>query len=52
MAADTVQEIAKMLVKHLDEILYYCHTKVRFGVVEAVNGNVCMQNSGRSRSAG
>ena len=29
-----------MLVKHLDGILNYCRTKVRFGVVEAINGNI------------
>jgi transposase len=26
-----------MLVKHLGGILNYCRTKVRFGVVEAIN---------------
>jgi len=25
---------------HLDGILNYCRTKVRFGVVEAINGNI------------
>ena len=29
-----------MLVDHLDGILNYCRTKVRFGVVEAINGNI------------
>ena len=29
-----------MLLDHLDGILNYCRTKVRMGVVEAVNGNV------------
>jgi hypothetical protein len=28
-----------MLVTHLDGILNYCRVKVRFGVVEAINGN-------------
>jgi len=28
-----------MLADHLDGILNYCRTKVRFGVVEAINGN-------------
>jgi transposase len=28
------------LVDHLDGILNYCRTKVRFGVVEAINGNI------------
>jgi transposase len=29
-----------MLVEHLDGILNYCRTQVRFGVVEAINGNI------------
>ena len=42
------QELAAMLIKHLDGILNYCRTKVRFGVVEAVNGNIRMLiNRGR-----
>jgi transposase len=37
-----------MLLKHLDGILNYCQTKVRFGVVEAVNSNIRMLiNRGR-----
>jgi transposase len=36
------QELATMLIKHLDGILNYCRTKVRFGVVEAINGNIRM----------
>ena len=37
-----------MLIKHLDGILNYCRTKVRFGVVEAINGNIRMLiNRGR-----
>ena len=37
-----------MLLKHLKGILNYCRTKVRFGVVEAVNGNIRMLiNRGR-----
>src|SRR5438552_301205 len=36
------------IIKHLDGILNYCRTKVRFGVVEAVNGNIRMLiNRGR-----
>jgi transposase len=31
------QKLAEMLLKHLDGILNYCRTKVRFGVVEAIN---------------
>ena len=34
------QNLAKMLLEHLDGILNYCRTKVRLGVVEAVNGNI------------
>ncbi len=29
-----------MLLDHLDGILNYCRSKVRFGVVEAINGNI------------
>jgi transposase len=37
-----------MLLKHLEGILNYCRTKVRFGVVEAVNGNIrILINRGR-----
>ena len=42
------QKLAKMLIKHLDGILNYCRNKVRFGVVEAINGNIRMLiNRGR-----
>jgi transposase len=42
------EELAEMLVKHLEGILNYCRTKVRFGVVEALNGNIRMLiNRGR-----
>jgi transposase len=34
------QRLAQMLADHLDGILNYCRTKVRFGVVEALNGNI------------
>jgi transposase len=34
------QRLSRMLVDHLDGILNYCRTKVRFGVVEAINGNI------------
>ena len=34
------QKLAEMLLDHLDGILNYCRTKVRLGVVEAVNGNI------------
>ncbi len=36
------QKLADMLLKHLEGILNYCRTKVRFGVVEAINGNIRM----------
>ena len=43
-----LQKLANLLIKHLDGILNYCRTKVRFGVVEAVNGNIRMLiNRGR-----
>jgi transposase len=42
------EKLADTLVKHLTGILNYCDTKVRFGVVEAVNGNIRMLiNRGR-----
>jgi len=42
------QKLAEMLLQHLDGILNYCRTKVRFGVVEAINGNIRMLiNRGR-----
>jgi len=42
------QELGQMLLKHLEGILNYCRTKVRFGVVEAINGNIRMLlNRGR-----
>ena len=31
------QKLANMLTDHLDGILDYCRTKVRFGVVEGIN---------------
>jgi len=33
-------KLAAMLVEHLDGILNHCRTPVRFGVVEAINGNI------------
>ena len=42
------EELAAMLLKHLHGVLNYCRTKVRFGVVEALNGNIRMMiNRGR-----
>jgi len=34
------QKLAEMLLKHLEGILNFCRTQVRFGVVEAINGNI------------
>ena len=33
-------KLAALLVDHLDGLLNYCRTPVRFGVVEAINGNI------------
>ena len=33
-------QLATLLVTHLDGLLAYCHEKVPFGVVEAINGNI------------
>ena len=42
------EKLAGTLLKHLHGILNYCRTKIRFGVVEAVNGNIRMLiNRGR-----
>ena len=35
-----MEKLARMLLDHLEGILNYCRTKVRLGVVEAVNGNI------------
>jgi transposase len=35
-----MEKLASMLLKHLDGILNYCKTKVKLGVVEAINGNI------------
>ena len=34
------QKLADMLINHVDGILGHCRIKVRFGVVEAINGNI------------
>jgi transposase len=42
------EKFAETLIKHAQGIANYCVTKVRFGVVEAVNGNIRMLiNRGR-----
>lgn len=47
------QNLAVMLIKHLDGILNYCRTKVRFAIVEALNGNIRMLiNCGRGYGSG
>lgn len=41
------EKLAHMLIDHLDGILNHCRTKVRFGVVEAINGNIkCLLRRG------
>ncbi|MGD0297191.1 MAG: transposase [Bryobacteraceae bacterium] len=34
------EKLAHMLIDHLDGILNHCRVKVRFGAVEAINGNI------------
>ena len=34
------QKLSALLIRHLDGILNYCHEKVPFGKVEAINGNI------------
>jgi hypothetical protein len=34
------QKLGRMLTRHRDGILNYCHEKVPFGTVEAINGNI------------
>jgi transposase len=34
------QKLAEMLLRHEQGLLNYCHTPVRFGVVEAINSNI------------
>lgn len=34
------EKLAHMLIDHVEGILNYCRVKVRFGVVEAINGNI------------
>ncbi len=42
------EKLADMLLKHVDGIANYCRTKVRFGVVEALNANIrLLINRGR-----
>jgi transposase len=42
------EKLADMLLRHVEGIANYCRTKVRFGVVEAVNGNIrLLINRGR-----
>ena len=35
-----VQKLGRLLTRHLEGVLNYCHEKVPFGVVEAINGNI------------
>jgi transposase len=42
------EKLADTLLKHVEGIVNYCRTKVRFGVVEAVNANIrLLINRGR-----
>ena len=42
------EKLADMLLTHVEGIVNYCRTKVRFGVVEAVNANIrLLINRGR-----
>jgi hypothetical protein len=34
------QALGRLLTRHLDGILNYCHEKVPFGTVEVINGNI------------
>jgi len=34
------QKLGRLLTRHLDGILNYCHQQVPFGTVEAINGNI------------
>lgn len=34
------RKLAELLLRHQEGLLNYCHVPVRFGVVEAVNGNI------------
>ena len=40
MAAAAFEKLGTLLLTHLNGILAYCHEKVPFGVVEALNGNI------------
>jgi transposase len=37
-----LEKLAKMLLRHQEGILNHCRVRVRFGVVEAINGNIKM----------
>ena len=43
------EKLAHMLIDHVDGILNYCRVKVRFGVVEAINGNIKTPATARPR---
>jgi transposase len=43
------EKLAATLLKHVNGILNYCRIKVRFGVVEAINGNIRMSDQPRPR---
>ena len=35
-----MEDLARMLLRHREDLLNYCRVQVRFGVVEAINGNI------------
>jgi len=35
-----MEDLARMLLRHQEGLPNYCRVKVRFGVVEAINGNI------------
>ena len=39
-ALAAAEKLGRLLTRHLDGILNYCHEKVPFGTVEAINGNI------------
>lgn len=41
------QRVARLLLRHLDGILAYCHEKVPFDLVEEINGNIRLLHRGR-----
>jgi hypothetical protein len=40
MQHGAILKLAKILLDHLDQILNYCRTKIDFGLLEAIDGNI------------